>query len=109
MRCIFVLDLFWKITAKNVLKSRVFVVTFKANRRNDQVQGIIDSTLFYNVSSDHTLLIFQFLGHSCVSSREMTSCRRHYLKRDSFRFISRKNYRGGVLLRNDHSVTREYM
>ena len=76
MRCIFVLDLFWKITAKNVLKSRFFAVTFKTNRKNEQVQGIVDSTLFYNVSSDYTVLIFQFRGQSCLSSRQRICCRR---------------------------------
>ena len=33
----------------------------------------------------------------------MISCRRHYVGRDSFRFISRKNDHGGVLLHNYQS------
>ena len=107
MRCIFVLDLFkicfGRLPQKHVLKSRFFAVTFKTNRKNQQVQGIVDSILFHNVSSDHTALIFQFLGKSCSSSHQVISCRRHYLGRDSFRFISRRKDHGGVLLHNYHS------
>ena len=76
MGCIFVVDLFWKITAKDVLKSTFFVVTLKTNHKDEQVQRIVNNTLFYNVSSDHTALSFQSLGKSCFSSRQMISCRR---------------------------------
>ena len=61
---------------KTYLKVRCFAVTLKTTHKNDQVEGIIDSTLFYNVSSNHNALIFQFLGQSCLSSRQMISCRR---------------------------------
>ena len=81
VRCIFVLVLF-KICfgrlsrGKIILKAGFFAVTIKANRKNDQVQGIVDSTLFYNVSSYHIALSFQSLRQSCSSSRQMISCRR---------------------------------
>ena len=80
MRYIFVLDLFkicfGRLPQKNVLKSRFFALTLKTNRKNEQVQGIVDSTLFYNLISDYAVLIFQFLGQSCLSSRQRISCRR---------------------------------
>ena len=66
MRCIFVLDLFkiclGRLLQKACLKVVFFAVTLKTNPKNEKVQGIVDSTLFYNVSYDHTALIFQFLG-----------------------------------------------
>ena len=84
VRCIFVLVLF-KICfgrlpqEKKYLNVGFFAVTIKANRKNDQVQGLVDSTLFYNVSSNHTALIFQFLRQLCLSSRELISCRRLFI------------------------------
>ena len=71
MRCIFVVVLFKICLGRLPQKSRFFAVTIKTNRKNDQVQDIVDSTLFYNVSPDHTSLIFQFLRQSCLSTREM--------------------------------------
>ena len=62
VRCIFALDLFWKIAAKNALKRTFFAVTFKTNRKNEQVQGLVDSTLILQQASfDHTALIVQFV------------------------------------------------
>ena len=64
---------------KKNLKAGFFAVTIRANRKNDQVQGILDSSLFYNVSSDHIALIFQFLRQLCLSSREVIYCWRLFI------------------------------
>ena len=92
--CIFVLDLlkiffFWKI---NVLKiqSKFFAVTFKTNRKNDQVQGLVVITII--LQRKFRSYRIDFLSEKYFS-----------LGRNIFRFISREKYHDGVLLHKDHS------
>ena len=62
VHCIFALDFFWKIGAKNALERTFFAVTFKTILKNEQVQGLVDSTLILQQAKfDHTALIVQFL------------------------------------------------
>ena len=78
---------------------RFFAVTSKANRKNEQVQGIVDCNLFCRVSSNHTALVLQFLGQSRLSSRQMISCWKHF-GGTVFDLYKKKSDQDGVLLHN---------
>ena len=45
VRCIFVLDFIEICFGRLLIKVGFFVVTFKTNLKNDQVQGLVDSTI----------------------------------------------------------------